>query len=48
MKKKNQKNEKEIKKKEQIILKNLLGKMTPENIHKETDWGVSVGKEVWW
>lgn len=40
--------------KDSIILKksgptlaNLLSKITPENIHKETDTGIPVGKEIW-
>ena len=28
-------------------LDDLLAQVTPENLHRETDWGVSVGKEVW-
>lgn len=28
-------------------LRELLDKITPENIHPETDWGRPVGKEVW-
>ena len=27
-------------------LKSLLAKVTPENIHSETDWGPPVGKEI--
>jgi antitoxin MazE len=30
----------------QISLKTLLAKVTPENIHPETEWGPSVGKEI--
>ena len=30
-----------------ITLKSLLAKVTPENIHPETDWGKPVGKEIW-
>jgi antitoxin MazE len=30
-----------------VSLKQLLDKVTPENIHQETDWGKPVGKEVW-
>lgn len=25
----------------------LLAKVTPKNIHEETDWGAPAGKEVW-
>ncbi len=32
---------------EKLSLKKLLAKVTPENIHPETDWGPPVGKEVW-
>ena len=28
-------------------LDELLAKVTPENIHPETDWGPPQGKEVW-
>lgn len=28
-------------------LENKLAKVSPENIHTETDWGVSQGREVW-
>lgn len=28
-------------------LDELLAKVTPDNIHPETDWGKPVGKEVW-
>jgi antitoxin component of MazEF toxin-antitoxin module len=27
-------------------LRDLLARITPENIHPETDWGKAVGKEV--
>ncbi len=30
-----------------ISLKKLLAKITPENIHPESDWGPPAGKEVW-
>jgi antitoxin MazE len=30
-----------------ITLKSLLAKVTPENIHPETDWGKPMGKEIW-
>ena len=32
---------------EKLTLKSLLAKVTPENIHPETDWGPPVGKEIW-
>lgn len=28
-------------------LDNLLSQITPANIHKETDWGTPLGKEIW-
>ncbi len=28
-------------------LQELLAKVTPDNIHNETDWGKPVGKEIW-
>ena len=28
-------------------LEELLAQVTPENVHKETDWGKAVGAEVW-
>ncbi len=28
-------------------LEDLLDKVTPENIHAETDWGPAVGRESW-
>ncbi|MDP3778846.1 MAG: hypothetical protein Q8R30_02220 [bacterium] len=28
-------------------LKELVAMMRPENMHKETDWGMPVGKEIW-
>ena len=31
----------------EISLKSLLAKVTPENIHAETDWGKPMGKEIW-
>jgi len=31
----------------ELSLEKLLAKVTPENIHSETDWGPPVGKEVW-
>jgi antitoxin MazE len=32
---------------EKVTLKSLLAKVTPENIHPETDSGKPVGKEIW-
>ena len=29
-----------------MSLKALLSKVTPENIHPETEWGPSLGKEI--
>lgn len=34
-------------KREDISLKSLLAKVTPENIHAEFNWGPAVGKEIW-
>ena len=31
----------------EISLESLLAKVTPENIHPETDWGKPMGKEIW-
>jgi antitoxin MazE len=28
-------------------LTELLAKVTPDNVHPETDWGGTAGKEVW-
>lgn len=28
-------------------LDDLLARVTPENTHRETDWGKPAGKEVW-
>lgn len=28
-------------------LEELVALITPENLHRETDWGTPVGKEVW-
>ena len=33
--------------KDNIELKNLVSKITPENKRKELDWGEPIGKEVW-
>lgn len=30
-----------------LNLKELLKGVTPENVHKEVDWGQPVGKEIW-
>jgi antitoxin MazE len=27
-------------------LSDLLAEVTPDNLHRETDWGISVGREV--
>ena len=32
---------------EKVTLKSLLAKVTPANIHSETDWGKPKGKEIW-
>lgn len=32
---------------EKLRLEDLLAKVTPENIHGETDWGAPVGNESW-
>jgi antitoxin MazE len=34
-------------KKKKLSLNDLLSKVTEDNIHKEIDTGVPVGKEVW-
>ena len=31
---------------EEASLKKLLAKVTPENIHSETDWSQPMGKEI--
>jgi antitoxin MazE len=33
--------------KQEYSLEELLAQITPENIHGETDWGSSVGREAW-
>jgi len=33
--------------KRKYTLAELVDKITPENMHGETDWGPPVGKEVW-
>ena len=32
---------------DEVSLKKLLAKVTPKNIHGETDWGRAAGKEIW-
>jgi antitoxin MazE len=32
---------------EKLTLKDLLERITPENLHPATDWGKPVGNEVW-
>ena len=34
-------------KREALTLEQLVAGITPENVHGETDWGPSVGREVW-
>ena len=34
-------------KRSKYSLKQLVSKITPQNRHAETDWGRSMGKEVW-
>ena len=34
-------------KERKYTLKELVDKITPENMHGETDWGPPVGKEAW-
>lgn len=33
--------------KKKETLKNLLDKITPDNIHSEQEWGETQGKEIW-
>jgi antitoxin MazE len=33
--------------KRSYTLEELLEKITPENVHGETDWGPPVGREAW-
>ena len=33
--------------KNKVNLKDLVMKITPNNVHKEIDWGKPVGKEIW-
>lgn len=35
------------KKRKKVSLDELVAAITPNNIHKEVDWGKPVGKEVW-
>jgi len=32
---------------EPLTLEELVARITPENVHEETDWGPPVGREVW-
>lgn len=34
-------------KKKKFTLKELVAKIEPKHLHKETDWGKPVGKELW-
>lgn len=31
----------------ELTLEELVSRITPENIHGETDWGPPVGREAW-
>ncbi len=33
--------------KKKYVLDDLVSQITPENMHKEINWGDSVGKEIW-
>ena len=33
--------------KKKFTLKELVSKIEPKHLHKETDWGSSTGKEIW-
>ena len=35
------------KKRKKVSLDELVAAITPDNIHKEVNWGKPVGKEVW-
>lgn len=35
------------KKRKKISLDELVAAITPDNIHKEVDWGGPIGKEIW-
>lgn len=37
----------EVERPKTYSLEELLKEVTPQNLHKETDWGKPVGKEVW-
>jgi len=45
--KKNSLHIKLVKDKKSESLRELIKKITPENRHKELDWGAQVGKEIW-
>jgi len=45
--KKNSLHIKLVKEKKSESLRELIKKITPENRHKELDWGTPVGKEIW-
>ena len=32
---------------EALTLKDLVDRITPENLHPATDWGDPIGKEIW-
>lgn len=36
-----------VKTKPKVTLDDLLRGVTPENVHKEVDWGAPVGREIW-
>ena len=31
----------------EYTLEELVARITPENVHEETDWGPPLGREVW-
>lgn len=33
--------------KKEFSLQELVDGITPENVHKETDWGPRTGREIW-
>jgi antitoxin MazE len=35
------------KKRKKVNLDELIAGITPDNVHKEVDWGRPVGKEIW-
>jgi antitoxin MazE len=37
----------EMKVEPRYTLDELLAAIRPSNLHKETDWGCAVGKEIW-